>query len=95
MTIHSSTVRLQQAAILKAKEHQLDPEALLRCYDRCSTAAEEIVNIMRMTSHFDTADVSHGDFQMEHTHLQILDEPIYLVQSVRCSSGLYCKFQAA
>lgn len=56
MNIHTSTICLHQAAILKA-EHGLDPNLVKHSTDRCFLAAGEIVSIMRLTSHVNIGNV--------------------------------------
>ncbi|KAL9120152.1 MAG: hypothetical protein Q9187_003294 [Circinaria calcarea] len=51
MNIHTSTICLHQAAILKAERHSSDPNLVRQSTDRCFLAAGEIVGIMRLTSH--------------------------------------------
>jgi hypothetical protein len=57
MNIHASTICLHQAAILKAEKHGLDPRIIKHSQTRCRIAAQEIVNIMRLISHFNVAEV--------------------------------------
>jgi len=61
MNIHASTICLHQAAILTAEKHQLPIEFRRQCRNRSYGAAEEIVSIMRMISHFDVRFVSLSD----------------------------------
>ena len=56
--IHAATICLHQAAILKAEKHDLDLDMIKQSTDRCFTAAEEIVNIMKLTSHLHVSTVS-------------------------------------
>ena len=58
MNIHTSTICLHQAAILKVEKHNLGAAAIKQSNDRCLMAAEEIVGIMRLTSHVDVGTVS-------------------------------------
>lgn len=55
MNIHASVICLHQAAILTAEKHKLSLDLRRQCRDRSYMAAEEIVNIMKMISHFDVA----------------------------------------
>jgi hypothetical protein len=57
MNMHSSTICLHQAAVLKAEEHNLGADIISRSRVRCSVAADEIVNIMRLCCHVDLAEV--------------------------------------
>lgn len=57
MNIHASTICLHQAAILKAEKHGLDPRIGKQSQARCRVAAQEIVNIMRLISHFNISEV--------------------------------------
>jgi hypothetical protein len=58
MNIHASAICLHQAAILRAEKHDLDSKIIRHSQARCRVAAQEIVNIMRLISHFDVAEVS-------------------------------------
>lgn len=58
MNIHASTICLHQAAILRAEQNGLDPRIIRHSQARCRVGAQEIVNIMRLISHFDVAEVS-------------------------------------
>ena len=58
MNIQASVICLHQAAILKAEKHNLDFKLIKASVDRCYTAAEEIVNVMRLTSHISVSCVS-------------------------------------
>lgn len=57
LNIHTSTICLHQAAILTAGKHKLDPKIMKQSQMRCSMAADEIIGIMRLTSHLDVANV--------------------------------------
>lgn len=57
MSIHTSTICLHQAAILKAVKHNLGTEMIRQSTDRCFLAAGEIVAIMRLTSYNDGGSV--------------------------------------
>ena len=61
MNIHTSTICLHQAAILKAERHDLDPILKRHSTERCLLAAGEIVSIMRLTSHVNIGTVWHAD----------------------------------
>jgi len=63
MNIHASTICLHQAAIQKAEKHDLDPRISRQSQARCRVAAQEIVNIMRLISHFDISEVRNLLFQ--------------------------------
>ena len=58
MNIHTSTICLHQAAIMKAEKHGLDSDIIRQSSDRCFLAAGEIISIMRLVSHIDVANVS-------------------------------------
>lgn len=57
MNIHASAICLHQAAILTAEKHKLDANFKRQCRSRSVTAAEEVVNIMRMITHVDVTQV--------------------------------------
>jgi hypothetical protein len=63
MNIHTSTICLHQAAIMKAEKYNLDASIIAQSQARCRAAAEEIVNIMRLISHYDIAQVSRHIFR--------------------------------
>ena len=58
LNIHTSTICLHQAAILKAEKYKLGMDVMKQSTERCFLAAGEIVNIMKMTSHVDIGNVS-------------------------------------
>lgn len=58
MNIQASVICLHQAAILKAEKHNLDMKLIKISVDRCFTASERIVEIMRLTSHLNVSSVS-------------------------------------
>lgn len=58
MNIHSVTICLHQAAILKAEQNNLGPEVIKLSTDRCYLAATEVANIWRMISHIDISYLS-------------------------------------
>jgi hypothetical protein len=58
LNIHTSTICLHQAAILKADMYQLGRDILKQSTDRCYLAAGEIIEIVRMTSYVDIGNVS-------------------------------------
>jgi hypothetical protein len=92
MNIHASVICLHQAAILKAEKHKLDVSVIKTSVDRCHSSAEEIVNIMRLTSHVSVETVSHyqscaGRCLM----IIILDESLFSILSIcRCSCSYSC-----
>ena len=61
MNIQASVICLHQAAILKAEKHSLDLTIIKTSVDRCYSAAQEIINIMRLTSHINVSSVSIPD----------------------------------
>ena len=58
LNIHTSTICLHQAAILKAEKYNLAMDIMKQSTERCFLAAGEIINIMKMTSHVDIGNVS-------------------------------------
>jgi hypothetical protein len=68
MNIHASTICLHQAAILKAEKHGLDSRIIKQSQARCRVAAQEIVNIMRLISHFNIVEVSISLFCWSYTY---------------------------
>jgi hypothetical protein len=58
MNIHTSIICLHQAAILKAGRHKLPHQIIRHSQARCRMAAQEIVNILRLISRLDAAQVS-------------------------------------
>lgn len=58
MNIHSVTICLHQAAILKAEQNNLGSEMIKVSTDRCYLAATEVANIWRMISHVDISYLS-------------------------------------
>lgn len=61
MCIHTSTICLHQAAILKAEKHKMPNQIAAESKRRCLVAADQITNIMKMISHFDLTGVSPSD----------------------------------
>ena len=57
MNIHTSTICLHQAAILKAEKNKIDPILIRQSTERCLIAAGEIISIMRLTSHIEIGNV--------------------------------------
>jgi len=57
MAIHTSTICLHQAAIFNAERHGLPVTVLEQSKDRCTLAATEIANILKLISHIDTSKV--------------------------------------
>ncbi|KAL8755642.1 MAG: hypothetical protein Q9184_004735 [Pyrenodesmia sp. 2 TL-2023] len=53
MCIHTSTICLHQAALFKAENKNLPPSLMDQSSTRCSLAAAELTNIMRLISHLD------------------------------------------
>lgn len=53
MCLHTSTICLHQAAIFKAEKHRQLAKVSAESKARCITAAAEIANIMRLSSHQD------------------------------------------
>ena len=58
MAIHTSTITLHQAAIFKAELHELPASVKEQSQTRCTLAATEITNILKLISHLDTDSVS-------------------------------------
>lgn len=59
MNIHTSTICLHQAAIQTAEKHNIDPKIIRNSKARCAMAADEIVNIMRLTTHISVQNVGN------------------------------------
>ena len=57
VTVHAAVICLHQAAILNAEKNKVGAEILRSSANRCFSAAEEIINIMKLTSHVDSANV--------------------------------------
>lgn len=57
MAIHTSTICLHQAAIFNAERHGLPATVSEQSKDRCTLAATEIANILKLISHVDTSKV--------------------------------------
>ena len=58
VTIHAAIICLHQAAILKAEKNMVGANIMRAGTNRCFAAAEEIINIMKLVSHVDSAHVS-------------------------------------
>ena len=58
VNIHASVICLHQAAILKAEKHDLNSDIIRSSTDRCFAAAEEIINIMKLITHINSANVN-------------------------------------
>ena len=57
MVIHTSTICLHQAAIFKAERNDLPASLIEQSQTRCTLAATEITNILKLISHLDTDSV--------------------------------------
>lgn len=68
MNLHTSTICLHQAALMTAEKHMLDPNFIRQSQSRCTMAAEEITNIMRLVSHLDASEVSNIPFILTLAH---------------------------
>ena len=73
--LHASAICLHQAAILKAEKHKLSVEMVKQSTDRCFAAAEEIVSIMRLTSHLHVATVSRVTHALLR-YVQLIDSKV-------------------
>ncbi|MCJ1418011.1 hypothetical protein MMC32_004356 [Xylographa parallela] len=58
LNLHTSTICLHQAAILKAERYQLGIEMVKQSTDRCFLAASEIISIMRLITHIDIGSMN-------------------------------------
>ena len=58
MAIHTSTICLHQAAIFKAEKHGLPQSLIEQSQTRCTLAATEITNTLKLISHLDTDTVN-------------------------------------
>jgi hypothetical protein len=58
MNIHASSICLHQAAVTTAEKHKISQSFIKQSRARSLMAAEEIVNNMRLISHFDASSVS-------------------------------------
>ena len=58
MAIHTSTICLHQAAIFKAEKHGLPQSLIEQSQTRCTLAAIEITNTLKLISHIDTDTVN-------------------------------------
>ncbi|MCJ1286276.1 hypothetical protein MMC26_005621 [Xylographa opegraphella] len=58
LNLHTSTICLHQAAILKAERYQLGMEMIKQSTDRCFLAASEIISIMRLITHIDIGSMN-------------------------------------
>ena len=58
MAIHTSTICLHQAAIFKAEKHGLPQSLIEQSQTRCTLAATEITNTLKLISHIDTDTVN-------------------------------------
>ena len=57
MCLHTSTICLHQAAIFKAEKNNMPSQIAAESKRRCIIAADQITNIMKMTSHIDITTV--------------------------------------
>ena len=57
MCLHTSTICLHQAAIFKAEKNDMPAQIAAESKRRCIIAADQITNIMKMTSHIDISTV--------------------------------------
>lgn len=96
MVIHSATICLHQAAILKAEKHNLSSKVVRESTERCHVAAGEIVGLSRLISQLDLATVSallwmRASFLTNAT----VDEPFYLLLPIRCRTNILACIQEA
>lgn len=68
LNLHAAIICLHNAACDKADQFKLPAHIKKTSLDRLTTAAQEIVNIMKLTSHINTGYVS----LISSTHLQSL-----------------------
>ena len=68
MAIHTSTICLHQAAIFKAERNNLQSSLIEQSLNRCSLAATEITNILKLISHLDTGSVRLDDPHQRKDH---------------------------
>ena len=90
LNIHTSTICLHQAAILKAEKYQLGMEIMKESTDRCFIAAGEISGIVKMTSHLDIGNVSNYSLRLtEFTETDPKsDEPLHVILPLCCCAYL-------
>lgn len=60
LNLHASIICLHHAAIETIESYKLPESAKKICHDRLSTAAQEIVNIMKLTSHVNSGPVNNA-----------------------------------
>lgn len=89
MNIHTSTICLHQAAIVKADKHRLPSSISAEGKVRCITAANEIANIMRMVSHLDLTTVSFRTGTLRNPCSLSPDEPFHVFLPLRRGTGVY------
>ena len=65
VNIYAAVICLHQAAILNAERHQLGQDIIRASSDRCLKAAEEIVDLMKLFSQMDSANVSFVPFRSD------------------------------
>lgn len=58
LNLHASIICLHHAAIDRIDIYKLPESAKKTCQDRLTTAAQEIINIVKLTSHVNSAPVS-------------------------------------
>ena len=96
MHIQASVICLHQAAILKAEKHELEVKLIKTSVDRCYSAAEEIVSIMKLTSHINVSSVRIRHSEVFKSSLIVIaDESFLGVLSLCGSTGHYPRLQEA
>lgn len=78
LVLHATSISLHQATVQKIGVQNLDETAIQRAEDRCLIAAEEIVDILRMTAHIQPEKVSrkYAPSKKSLAHTQ-LDESLH------------------
>ena len=93
VTIHAAIICVHQAAVRQAEEHDCGDEIIRSSATRAYNAAEEIVNIMKLVSHVDSANVNIPTLPVCAVTDQGKDEPLPLLLPVRGCADLQSRSQ--
>lgn len=90
MCIHTSTICLHQAALIKAEMKKLPSSIFEQSNTRCLLAATEVANIVRLISHLDCQGVGLvNDLKMIAWTDGLVDESIHRVLPLHCCPCLH------
>lgn len=96
LNLHASTICLHNRAYEMAIEHNLPDDVKMRSKTRLETTAQEIVNIVKLTSHSNVGYVSRPQTQHQPLSLQWMcllipgsEEPSRCAGTIRCQQRVH------